>query len=42
MNGTSVTWTIAHVVATDVEAELPDRLQEGQDLDVTDRAADLA
>ena len=32
---------VADVLAADVEAELPDRLEERQDLDVADRAADL-
>ena len=32
---------VADVVAADVEAELPDRLEEREDLDVADRAADL-
>ena len=32
---------VAHVVAADVVAELPDRLEERQDLDVADGAADL-
>ena len=32
---------VEHVVAPDVFAELPDRLEEGQDLDVADGAADL-
>ena len=32
---------VAHVLATDVEPELADGLEERQDLDVTDRAADL-
>ena len=32
---------VADVVATDVVAELPDGLEERQDLDVADRAADL-
>jgi hypothetical protein len=32
---------VAHVVAADVEAELLDGLEEGQDLDVADRAPDL-
>ena len=32
---------VADVVATDVEAELPDRLEERKDLDVAHRAADL-
>jgi hypothetical protein len=32
---------VADVVATDVEAELPDGLEEREDLDVADRAADL-
>jgi hypothetical protein len=31
-----------HVVAADLMAQLPDRLHEGQALDVADRAADLA
>ena len=32
---------VADVVAPDVAAELPDRLQEGHDLDVADGATDL-
>ena len=32
---------VADVVAADVVAELPDRLEEGHDLDVADGAADL-
>ena len=32
---------VADVVAADVEAELPDGLEEREDLDVADRAADL-
>ena len=32
---------VADVVAADVEPELPDRLEEREDLDVADRAADL-
>src|SRR5205807_6488650 len=32
---------VADVLASDVLAELPDRLQEGQDLDVAHRAAHL-
>ena len=32
---------VEHVVAADVLAELPDRLEERQDLDVADGAADL-
>ncbi len=32
---------VADVVAAHVVAELPDRLEEGQDLDVAHRAADL-
>ena len=32
---------VADVVAADVLAELPDRLEEREDLDVADRAADL-
>ncbi len=32
---------VADVVATDVEAELPDRLEEREDLDVADGAAHL-
>ena len=32
---------VADVVAADVVAELPDRLEERQDLDVADGAADL-
>ena len=32
---------VADLVAADVEAELPDRLEEREDLDVADRAADL-
>ena len=32
---------VEHVVAADVFAELPDRLEERQDLDVADRPADL-
>ena len=32
---------VRDVVAADVEPELPDRLEEGQDLDVADGAADL-
>jgi hypothetical protein len=41
MYGTSVRCTKSSVVAADVEAELPDRLEERQALDVADRAADL-
>ena len=32
---------VADLVAADVEAELPDRLEEREDLDVAHRAADL-
>ena len=32
---------VADVLAPDVVAELPDRLEERHDLDVTDRPADL-
>ena len=32
---------VADVVAADVQAELADRLEEREDLDVADRAADL-
>ena len=32
---------VAHVVAADIEAELPNRLEEREDLDVADGAADL-
>ena len=41
MNGHQRDVHVADVVATDVEAELPDGLEERQDLDVADRAADL-
>ena len=32
---------VADVLAADIEAELPDGLEEREDLDVADRAADL-
>ena len=41
MNGTSVTWRYDDVLGPDLAAELADRLEEGQRLDVADRAADL-
>ena len=41
MNGHQRDVDVADVVAAHVEAELPDGLEERQDLDVADRAADL-
>jgi hypothetical protein len=41
MYGTSETCRKKHVVAADLVADLADRLQERQRLDVADRAADL-
>ena len=41
MNGHEGDVDVADVVAADVEAELPDGLEEREDLDVADGAADL-
>ena len=41
MKGSSVRWMIDGVAARQVVAELADRLEERQALDVADRAADL-
>ena len=42
MKGTSVRWMNTECAARQLVAELADRLEEGQALDVADRAADLA
>ena len=41
MYGTSVTWTEMAFCGADLEAQLPDGLEERQRLDVADGAADL-